>query len=868
MFRQSIDPRGSFPPRSTKKPPSSKKPIKKKKGTKKPKIKRRKRTKDRFATERKAEQVFRFGERRSGLSGRTLNKPEGRTQPRQPPPSRNDNRNNFNPADYLRIHNQAIKNQLRDIAETKATGGTFTGTSIGEEKRVKEAKEADLEFKRQEADTRRRFVGAVERLADRPIADRPAPAPARAPEPEPEPAPILEKKKLNPPPIPKKSKKKVELVGYSDGEELPDPTDRFELDEVNQRAADSMLEEFGDGETAPIGTQTESIQTTTTQTQTERRPPEDDINYLATTRSKRTPFEAPSVPAPRTSPSNPITKEQIDAIRALHPKAIPPTSPRPTLSRTNSRVKEPEPEPEPDSSSSDDSSDKLFISDDSSEDISDDSSTESDNIGGDQLLGKSPDIADDLFRTDSSDDDLTEAYKEVSEDRALEDKSTLTDLKEVYDDRLAQFALEAEEQLPEDRKAFQKSIDFYKKLMEEEFENRDNPKTDLERTESSSSGDTFNFSDSDKAASVRGISSDEESDPNSDPDGYRLIAEDNAEDDLAIKDKKQREAKYQERLEDYRLEIEEFDDEAKKGLDRYKELMNITEVQEGTPPDSSTDSSEDSEDDEGFKIGSRGIDLLRNQDIGDGIADAVGQKRYDLELEDLTDESNFDGDSDDSEFEGFLAIAEDYAYDDTRFGSLEDIRAARKARLEQFEKDDDFEIEEADVLRKRYKELMREAVERAKNPTPPSSEQDSSSEDSVDLDEDFQTPRKRIENRLQRYQELSEFGDRDIQGKFDNEKKHYRLVVLEDVEPQEVGRQKSNSGFKKGDQFRLKSTDYAGLKTNKGYSFYKDNTGKQMVGSASKNTFRINLKTQGRKIEKAIEDGKIKIVFDEFEDEI
>ena len=855
MFRQSIDPKGSFPPRSTKKP------IKKKKGTKKPKIKRRRRTKDRFATERKAEQVFRFGERRSGLSGRTLNKPEGRTQPRQPPPSRNDSRNNFNPADYLRIHNQAIKNQLRDIAEKKATGGTFTGTSIGEEKRVKEAKEADLEFKRQEADTRRRFVGAVERLADRPIADRrPAleggtarePAPAPAPEPEPEPAPILEKKKLNPPPIPKKSKKKVELVGYSDGEELPDPTDRFELDEANQRAADSMLEEFGDGETAPIGTQTESIQTTTTQTQTERRPPEDDINYLATTRSNRTPFEAPSVPAPRPSPSNPITKEQIDAIRALHPKAIPPTSPRPTLARTNSRVKEPEPEPEPDSSSSDDSS--------------------RDNRGGDELLGKSPDIADELFRTDSSDDDLTEAYKEIAEDKALEDKSTLTDLKEVYDDRLGEFKVELEEQLPEDRKAFQKSIDFYKKLMEEEFENRDNPKTDLERTESSSSGDTFNFSsdDSDKAASVRGISSDEESDPNSDDaNAYRLIAEDNAEDDLAIKDKKQREAKYQERLEDYRLEIEEFDDEAKKGLDRYKELMNITEVQEGTPPSSETDSSEDSEDDEGFKIGSRGIDLLRNQDIGDGIADAVGQERYNLELEDLTDESNFDeGDSDDSEVKAFLDIAEDVAYEDTRFSSLEDIRAARKARLKEFE-EDDMGGKGGDALRKRYKELMRIAVERAKNPTPPSSEQDSSSEDSVDLDEDLdRTNPTRIEARLQEYQKLSEFGDRDKQGKFDNEKQHYRLVVLEDVEPQEVGRQKSNKGFKKGDQFRLKNTDYTGLKTNKGYTFYKDNTGKQMVGSASKNTFRINLKTQGRKIEKAIEDGKIKIVFDEFEDEI
>ncbi len=103
MFRQSIDPRGAFPPKS------SKTPVKKKK--KKP-IKRRKRTRDRFTSERKQEQVFKFGERRSGLSGRQIFKPQQQS--------------NFNPADYLRIHQSAIANQIRKQEEKKATGGPFT----------------------------------------------------------------------------------------------------------------------------------------------------------------------------------------------------------------------------------------------------------------------------------------------------------------------------------------------------------------------------------------------------------------------------------------------------------------------------------------------------------------------------------------------------------------------------------------------------------------------------------------------------------------------------------------------------------------------------------------------------------------------
>ena len=146
MFRQPLDVRGSFPPKSTntrQQGSSVKKP--KVKGAKKPKkIKRRKRTGDPFARERKAEQAFRFGERRSGLSGRSV----------------------YDPTSLLRFHQSAMFNQARDQAEASRRGGTFTGTSIGEEKRVKEAQEADRELKKLTAETQSRFVGALEKFVD------------------------------------------------------------------------------------------------------------------------------------------------------------------------------------------------------------------------------------------------------------------------------------------------------------------------------------------------------------------------------------------------------------------------------------------------------------------------------------------------------------------------------------------------------------------------------------------------------------------------------------------------------------------------------------------------------------------------------
>ena len=139
MFRQSIDPRGGFPPKGGGAKPKSGK--RKKVG----KIKKRKKTKDPFSRERKAEQAFKFGERRYGQSGRSV----------------------YDPASLIRFHQSAQFNQARDTADAKRGGGTFTGTSIGEEKRVKEAQEADILFKKQEAETKSRFVGALETLVDR-----------------------------------------------------------------------------------------------------------------------------------------------------------------------------------------------------------------------------------------------------------------------------------------------------------------------------------------------------------------------------------------------------------------------------------------------------------------------------------------------------------------------------------------------------------------------------------------------------------------------------------------------------------------------------------------------------------------------------
>jgi len=246
MFRQSIDPKGAFPPKS------SKKPVKKPK--KKP-IKRRKRTRDRFGAERKQEQVFKFGEVRSGLSGRQIFRPP-------------QEQSNFSPGDYLRIHQEAIQNQLREQAEKKATGGTFTGTSIGEERKVKEQQQADREFRRQEAETRRRFVGALERFVD------------KATQPPPEQKPdkevlgalqdIKEEIKTAKVPVIKlgDKPKPEESVGIADIEEISTPI-------------------------------------------AEHRKPEEDISFLSLDRSSRSNTTPASSDRPRPTPSNPSLSTSI-----------------------------------------------------------------------------------------------------------------------------------------------------------------------------------------------------------------------------------------------------------------------------------------------------------------------------------------------------------------------------------------------------------------------------------------------------------------------------------------------------------------------------------------------------------------------------
>lgn len=268
MFKQSIDPKGGFPPRNTKKTDT------KKKGKKTPKIKRRKRTKDRFAGERKAEDIFRFGERRSGLSGRTLFKPSGERQPRQPPPSR---RTNYNSGNFIRIHNESIQNKLREDAEKKLTGGTFTGTSIGEEKRVAEAAEVDKLFKIQEARDRSRIVGALEKFV-------------KAENKE------LTKETIRLPDRLTQTEKDKESIRQTITDNF------FDLDEPLAE----QKQEIGLVELKEIGTQTGSL--------SDRRPPEEDINFLSANRSKRspTPFgTTPPRPRPRPNLINPSLTKSI-----------------------------------------------------------------------------------------------------------------------------------------------------------------------------------------------------------------------------------------------------------------------------------------------------------------------------------------------------------------------------------------------------------------------------------------------------------------------------------------------------------------------------------------------------------------------------
>eukprot|EP01044_Picomonas_judraskeda_P002208 COSAG03_NODE_152_length_11474_cov_37.043077_4_plen_542_part_00 len=257
MFKQSIDPRGAFPPKS------SKKPVKK---PKKAPIKRRKKTRDRFGAERQAEQVFKFGERRSGLSGRQIFRPPQQQQ------------SNFSPGDFIRIHQQAIKNQIRDETEKKATGGTFTGTSIGEEKRVREQQQADREFRRQEADNRRRFVGAIERFVDKATTPKPEPKPDKE---------VLGALKD----IKEEIKKaKIPVINLRDK-----PRGRVAPQRERESVGIADIEEI-----SSIGTPIP-----------EHRQPEDDISFLSLDRSSRSHKTIPSSDRPRPTPNNPSKSKAI-----------------------------------------------------------------------------------------------------------------------------------------------------------------------------------------------------------------------------------------------------------------------------------------------------------------------------------------------------------------------------------------------------------------------------------------------------------------------------------------------------------------------------------------------------------------------------
>ena len=97
--------------------------------TKKAGVKRRKKTRDQFARERKAEEAFKFGETRSGLSGRKLYRGAKDIDKRK---------SAYRPDRLLAIHQSSLNNQARDLKETQM-GLTSVGTTLGLEKAQLEA---------------------------------------------------------------------------------------------------------------------------------------------------------------------------------------------------------------------------------------------------------------------------------------------------------------------------------------------------------------------------------------------------------------------------------------------------------------------------------------------------------------------------------------------------------------------------------------------------------------------------------------------------------------------------------------------------------------------------------------------------------
>lgn len=245
MFRQSIDPKGGFPPRSGKKSKKSKK---------KQPIKRRKKTRDPFSRERQQERAFQFGEVRSGLSGRSI----------------------YNPEQFIRFHQTAQFNQQRDEAEKSRRGGTFTGTSIEEEKRVKEAQEVDRRFKERQLGVQERLVGAVEKFVD------------KTNQPQPQQQEVLQELR---------NIKQEVIEAKKPRQSVPTTTTSIPTLNLSRASSSSTL---GEADIVDITTPIP-----------ERRKPEDDITFLSTDRSKRTNYETPTSGRPRPDRNNPSLSTSI-----------------------------------------------------------------------------------------------------------------------------------------------------------------------------------------------------------------------------------------------------------------------------------------------------------------------------------------------------------------------------------------------------------------------------------------------------------------------------------------------------------------------------------------------------------------------------
>ena len=84
---------------------------------------RRGRKGDQFARERRAEEIFKFGETRSGLSGRTIFRQQDIDKRRA----------TYRPDRLLALHQSSLNNQSRDLEEVKR-GLTAVGTTLGFQK--------------------------------------------------------------------------------------------------------------------------------------------------------------------------------------------------------------------------------------------------------------------------------------------------------------------------------------------------------------------------------------------------------------------------------------------------------------------------------------------------------------------------------------------------------------------------------------------------------------------------------------------------------------------------------------------------------------------------------------------------------------